>query len=294
MKITFLGTAAADQIPSPYCDCPRCTHARTHRGPDVRKRCCYLINDDLLVDIGPDLLVACSMHDVHLMNVKYTLVTHSHRDHYDAASLVVRKQGFPGREKPPQMDFVAPPSVMELLNQTGVSDSSLGIRRIPVLPFDSIDLPPYQVKALKATHYPTVGDAVTYLIDDGTSKVLIASDTAVYKDEVWPHLENLQLDQLIIECTVGTNTSFKAGQTRHLSIDGVEYMINKMKALNAITDQTAICATHFTHKHCPSHDEMSEILGKMGVRCAYDGLVLDTLNNRPGANTTEKMTSHPS
>lgn len=293
MKITFLGTAAADQIPSPYCDCPRCTHARKYRGKDVRKRCCYLINDDLLVDIGPDLLVACSMHDVHLMNVKHTLVTHSHRDHFDAASIVVRKQGFPGREKLPEMDFIAPPSVMTLLSQTGVSDSSMGIRRIPVLPFDQVNLPSYQIKAIKATHFPAVGDAVNFIIDDGVSKVLIASDTAVYKDEVWPHLENLQLDQLIIECTVGTNTTFKAGQTRHLSIDGVQYMINKLREINAICDKTSICATHFTHKHCPSHDELSKILGEFGVECAYDGLILDTLEST-GTQAKEQVTSHPS
>lgn len=275
MKITFLGTAAADQIPSPYCDCPRCTHARKHRGRDVRKRCCYLINDDLLVDMGPDLLVACAMHDVHLMNLKHALVTHSHRDHYDSASLVVRKQGFPNHEKKPQMTFVAPPSVMTLLNSAGVQDKTIGIQRKPILPYDNFELAPYQVKSVKATHYPTVGDAVNYIIDDGKSKVLIASDTAVYKDEVWPHLENLQLDQLIIECTVGTNTGFKEGQQRHLSIDGVEIMINKMKEINAIHDKTAICATHFTHKHCPSHEEMSEILEKIGVKCAFDGLVLE-------------------
>ncbi|NGP43825.1 adenosylcobinamide kinase [Bacillaceae bacterium SIJ1] len=274
MKITFLGTAAADQIPSPYCDCPRCEFARKHRGRDMRKRCCYLINDDLLVDIGPDLLVACSLHDVHLLNVKHTLVTHSHRDHFDIANLVVRKQGFQSRSDIPQMNFVAPPSVMTLLNTSGVKDSAMGIQRVPILPYDEVDLSPYQVKALKATHYPTVGDAVNFIIDDGQSTVLIASDTAVYKDEVWAHLENVTLDQLIIECTVGTNTSFKAGQERHLSIDGVQYMIEKMREMNVVTDETQLCATHFTHQHCPSHEELSQVLSKLGVECAYDGFIL--------------------
>ncbi|HLU21726.1 MAG TPA: MBL fold metallo-hydrolase [Bacillaceae bacterium] len=274
MKITFLGTAAADQIPSPYCDCPRCEYARENRGKDLRKRCNYLINDDLLVEMGPDLLVACNMHDVHLMDVKHALITHSHRDHFDAANLVVRKQGFPNREEKPQMDFIAPPSVMTLLNGTCVTDKAMGIRRIPILPYDSITLAGYQIKAVKATHYPQVGDAVNYIIDDGTSKVLIASDTAVYKDEVWPHLEGIALDQLIIECTVGTNIANLPGQTRHLSINGVEEMISKMKEIGAITEKTAICATHFTHQHCPNHEELSAILKNIGVQCAYDGLVL--------------------
>lgn len=272
MKITILGTAAGP-IPSPFCDCERCEVARSNGGKDVRKRCSYLINDNLLVDMGPDLFVACSMHHVHLMDVKYALVTHSHSDHFYATNLVMRKQGFP--DKLPQLDFLAPPSVMTLLNGTGVKDDVMGIKRNPILPYDQVDLSDYQVKALKATHYPTVGDAVNYLIDDGTSKVLIASDTAVYKDEVWPHLEGIALDQLLIECSVGTNTGFSEGQQRHLSIDGVKTMINKMKEIGAVTDQTAICATHFTHQHCPTHEELSNILEEIGAECAYDGLILN-------------------
>src|SRR5690606_40222893 len=82
------------------------------------------------------------------------------------------------------------------------------------------------------------------------------------------------LDQLIIECTVGTNIANLPGQTRHLSINGVEEMISKMKEIGAITEKTAICATHFTHQHCPNHEELSAILKNIGVQCAYDGLVL--------------------
>ncbi|WP_213586155.1 MBL fold metallo-hydrolase [Paenibacillus sp. J2TS4] len=234
-----------------------------------------MINDDLLVDMGADLMAACSMHNVHLMNMKYALVTHSHHDHFYVHNLSLRKLGFQQRKELPPLTFVAPPSVMTLLDVSGMKDEAAGLQRRPVLPYDSMDLPPYSIKAIKATHLPTIGDAVNYVIDDGKNKVLIASDTAVYKDEVWPHLADLELDQLIIECAVGTNTQFKAGQTRHLSMDGVQIMLAKMKEINAITDQTAVCATHFTHKHCPPHDEMIAILQKIGVECAYDGLVLE-------------------
>ncbi|MBO0994529.1 MBL fold metallo-hydrolase [Bacillus sp. SD088] len=274
MKLTFLGTAGPDQIPSPFCDCRTCTYARKHRGYDLRKRCMYLINDDLLVDMGADLFVACSMHEVHLINTKYALVTHSHHDHFDVKNIGLRKLGYHTYEELPVLTFVAPPSVMALLSDSDVRDADVGLKRKPILPFEQIDLYPYSIKALKATHIPSIGDAVTYLIDDGKSKVLIASDTAVYKEEVWPHLEDIELDQLIIECAVGTNTGFKAGQTRHLSVDGVGTMITKMRNINAITERTSIHATHFTHKHCLPHHEMSEVLRPMNVECAYDGLVL--------------------
>lgn len=275
MKITFLGTAAADQIPSPYCGCLRCCHARKYRGPDIRKRCSYLINNNLLIDMSPDLLTACSMHNVDLLNMEYVLITHGHRDHFDIANLVVRKNGFFYKENYlPKFVFVAPPSVMSLLNNSEIQDKEIGLQRKPVLPYNIVKLPPYHVKALPATHDFKIGDAVNYLIDDGESKTLIASDTAVYKDEVWPHLENLHLDKLVIECTVGTNVNYKEGQSRHLSIEGVDYMINKMKEIKAITKGTSIYATHFTHEHCPSHQEMRQLLKQIDVECAYDGLII--------------------
>lgn len=274
MKLTFLGTAGPDQIPSPYCDCSRCEHARTHGGHDKRKRCSYLINDDMLVDMGADLMVACSMHNVHLMNLKYALVTHSHHDHFYPQNLSLRRLGFQESEMP-TLTFAAPPSTMMLLDMAGVRDERIALKRRPVLPFDRLELPPYQITALKAAHMQAVGDAVNYLIDDGQKKVLIASDTAVYEEDVWPYLEGAKLDQLIIECAVGVNTSFAAGQTRHLSINGVSTMLERMRAIEAITPDTPVYATHFTHKHCLTHEEMSEVFKELGVVCAYDGLVLD-------------------
>ncbi|HEU5139062.1 MAG TPA: MBL fold metallo-hydrolase, partial [Bacillales bacterium] len=233
MKIKILGTAAGDQIPSPYCNCSTCAHARKHRGRNHRKRCSYFINDNLLVDMGPDLLAACAIHDVDLMNVKYALVTHSHRDHFFVQNLTNRAAR--AAELPP-LTFVAPPSVMTLLSRSGASDTSIGLKRRPILPYDNVDLEPYQIGTVKATHIPGIGDAVNYIIDDGRKKVLIASDTAVYKDEVWPHLENLRLDQLIIECTMGTDPGKNKPDTEkvHLNIEGVKKMLAKMRAIGAV------------------------------------------------------------
>lgn len=275
MKILFLGTAGPDQIPSPYCDCPQCTHARINGGKDVRKRCGYLINDDLLVDMSADLLVACHMHNVHLMNVTHALVTHSHHDHFYPENIAVRQIGFPNQKEIPRLTLVAPPSVMALLQTKRMNDKRVGLKRHPILPFEEADLGNYHVKALRATHQHNIGDAVNYLIDHGGKRVLIASDTAVYRDEVWPHLKDKQLDHLIIECAVGVNEANKGGKTRHLSVEGVREMLNKMRDMGAVHDDTEIIATHFVHKHCLPHKEMEKILGEIGVTCAYDGLVVN-------------------
>lgn len=272
VKITFLGSAAAQGIPMPYCDCRTCAHARKHKGRNIRKRCAYMINDDLLVDMGPDLFIACTMHDVDLINTKYVLITHSHKDHFFTQNLTLRTRGFHQHTKLPPLTLVAPPSAMARLNQSGSTDQNMEIERKPILPYDRVKLAPYRMKAIKAAHFPSVGDAVNYIIDDGKKKFLIASDTGIYENEVWPHLENLQLDLLVIEATRGIRAS---KQTVHLSIEDMKMMVEKMKDIHAITDQTVIYATHFSHQHVPPHEKLSQLLQAVGVECVYDGLVLE-------------------
>ena len=47
MKITILGSAAAEAIPNPYCQCSVCCTARQEGGRNVRARSAAIINDDL-------------------------------------------------------------------------------------------------------------------------------------------------------------------------------------------------------------------------------------------------------
>ncbi|WP_176555862.1 MBL fold metallo-hydrolase [Virgibacillus ndiopensis] len=265
MKITFLGTAAAQGIPMPYCDCTTCTNARKFHGQNIRKRCSYFVNDNLLVDMGPDLFAACAIHDVDLINMNYTLITHSHLDHIFVQNLGMRAKGMHQQTNLPQLKLVAPPSVMTLLNAYGSSDKDMKLQRYPVLPFDCLNFPDYLIKSIKAKHIPNVGDAVNYFIDDGNRKVLFASDTAIYEDRVWPYLANHKIDLLIIECTKGLKQD---SSNVHLNIIDLQFMIEKMLTIHAITENTIIYATHFSHQNCPPHEELSEILKKIGVNCA--------------------------
>lgn len=164
MEITFLGNAAAPAIPMPYCDCPTCTYARKHQGKNILKRCSYLINDDLLVDMGPDLFTACALHNGNLLKTKYALVSHSHLDHFFTQSIKFRAKKFHQNAELPPLTFVAPPSVMTLLYNSDTEGADMELPPRPILPYDSVDLPPYHVKAIKSTHFPAVGDAVNYLL----------------------------------------------------------------------------------------------------------------------------------
>jgi phosphoribosyl 1,2-cyclic phosphodiesterase len=51
-----------------------------------------LINDDLLIDLGPDIMSASHIHGCSLEGVRYCLQTHPHADHLDLSHLLSRAQ----------------------------------------------------------------------------------------------------------------------------------------------------------------------------------------------------------
>ena len=54
MKFKFLGTAAAEGIPGPFCACENCRLAREEGGRSIRGRSQALVDDCLLIDFPAD------------------------------------------------------------------------------------------------------------------------------------------------------------------------------------------------------------------------------------------------
>ena len=90
MKIKLLGTAAATSMPLGFCNCEVCKNSRKNGGKDIRKRASIVINDEMLIDLGPDSINACSMYGIDAGKIKYLLQTHSHSDHFDGGHFVTR------------------------------------------------------------------------------------------------------------------------------------------------------------------------------------------------------------
>ena len=76
MKITYLGTAASEGWPAEFCECDICRAAMKRGGRDLRLRSCALIDDDLLIDVSPDIYAARVKLDVSLAHVRAVLITH--------------------------------------------------------------------------------------------------------------------------------------------------------------------------------------------------------------------------
>ena len=76
MKVTFLGTAAAEGIPALWCECPLCARAKKLGGKEFRSRCSYLVDSDTMVDFGPDAFRQVAEFQIDLTRLERVIFTH--------------------------------------------------------------------------------------------------------------------------------------------------------------------------------------------------------------------------
>jgi phosphoribosyl 1,2-cyclic phosphate phosphodiesterase len=86
----------------------------------LRFRSSILINDDLLIDPGPDLVAASIRHGLDLADVQAVLITHLHDDHVDPTTLYWRAPGFAVPPLPPALVVGTGPSLRRLHDRNGV------------------------------------------------------------------------------------------------------------------------------------------------------------------------------
>lgn len=282
MKITFLGTSAANAFPEAFCKCSNCDRARRLGGPSLRKRSAALVNTDLLLDLGPDIMSAAQIHGCPLTTVRYCLQTHPHADHLDLSHLLSRSPGF-GVVGAPVLEFYASPETLARAAATFVRDLSehallspeaereLNARFHPVQPMQRIGVGPYSVLAFPANHAPGMG-ALLYAIENGGRALLYATDTAAFPEPLWDSLRQVRIrfDLVVLDHTYGP------GQTGsdHLSAREVSEHARRMRAEDMLTPRDRVLATHIAHDGNPPHPELVAFAREHGYEAAHDGLVV--------------------
>ncbi len=284
MVITFLGTSAANAYPEAFCRCDNCERARALGGPSLRKRSAALINDDLLIDLGPDIMTASAMHGRPLTRVRYCLQTHAHADHLDPTHLFSRSPEFDVIGAP-RLHFYASAATVQRTAQLLERDCAPGslldpevgerlnleIHQIEALQPFSVG--PYQVTAFPANHDPTV-EPLLYAVEAGGRSIFYGTDTATLPEETWQafHRHKMQFDVVILDHTYGPDEPGSDHLSAHQFIEHVA----RMREEGLMTDEARAFATHISHPGNPVHPELVDFAAQHGYEIAYDGLAIWT------------------
>ncbi|GAB6991977.1 MBL fold metallo-hydrolase [Paenibacillus pini] len=269
MNIRFLGTGAAEGVPAPFCLCEGCKIAREHQGKNVRKRSSILINDEFLIDIGPDFVSSINNQDISGEKIKIICVTHAHFDHFYPENLEIRSKRYVPNP-PEQCTLIGNSSVMYKLNMLGYTNSALHLDKINIEFYRSIHLGEYLITPIEANHAKEYGAACNFLIEHYGKVLLYASDTGLYSQRTLDFLSNKNIDILIMECT---NVLGETGSS-HLNIEMFNEQVNRLNELNAFNRGCKFYATHFSHSELLEYKDLKKLMNDHNIEPAFDGLLI--------------------
>jgi adenosylcobinamide kinase/adenosylcobinamide-phosphate guanylyltransferase len=195
MEVVLLGTGSADGWPNPFCTCASCNAA--HDSGDIRGQTSALVDDQILIDCGPEIPRAAVRLGKRLDQVHTLLFTHSHVDHLGPAALLFRHWA----HRPEPLRVIGPKAVIAACLPWVAPTDPVTLTEVSA--GDSIEHLGYRIRVLAAAHEgPEIGPAVLYDIgsDEGT-RLLYAADTGPLPESTYAQLQGAEFDIALIEET---------------------------------------------------------------------------------------------
>lgn len=277
MKITYLGTGAAEGVPAMFCSCAFCKKIRAAGANEFRTRSQVLIDDDLSIDFPPEAYAHSLNFGVDLSALKYVLVTHSHMDHFYAHDFILRGYKY-ATLSGKKLTIIGNDEVnkvfAECTRREMKKEVAENIDVKNIVAFQSFTMGDYRVLSLPAQH-GTAEEALLYYVEKGGKGYLHLCDTGALSDEAIEFLKEKGAHAKLItfDCTF-LDAAPKAG-TRHMCIaDNLAIKARLDKA--GVTDKDTKCViTHFSHNAQPSREKLSETEKQYPVTAAYDGFTVE-------------------
>lgn len=271
MKLTVLGTAAAEAQPAFFCECESCKYAREHGGKDVRKRCAYLLDEDTFIDYGPDINAQVMMYGIDWTKIDRIIFTHAHSDHLAPGELIWRNKGFSKVTR--NLDVFGDTAVHEKIKAVLDYENSQ-ITEHQVNPGDVFKAGDMEILALRADHDPA-STPLNYVITRNGKNILIANDTGLWEDDNWNLIKNYgrKLDLAIIECTFAFFPRIIS--KHHLSPQYTVEFRDKLIEIGVADSNTRFITNHFSHNGAPLHKDMEAYFLPRNIEVAYDGMVIE-------------------
>ena len=272
MKITYLGTAAAEGFPATFCNCAYCREAKSLRGKNIRTRSQALINDDLLIDLPADTYSHFLNNSIDGDKIKYLLVTHSHSDHFYEKELEMRHGAYAHDMRVDRLSIYCSTGAANILKEIdGIQNYTVDFAALK--PFDTATIGNYTITALPAKHFK--GDGALFYIISGEKTILYAHDTVFFYEEVFDFIKNsgYVFDLVSLDCT---NVDLPiSDEGSHMGLDNIHRVVKRLEACGAITEKTKKVINHFSHNAAPIHHKLEARVAEYGYIVSYDGLCID-------------------
>ena len=287
----FLGTAAGDLIPSPFCECPICAAARKS-GERRHKRyhSMLLLDEENLIDFGPELGAACIEFGLSLSRLRNVFLTHFHEDRFAFSLLPLLQMA---RTDHPKLTFwmsaPARAAIEGLLKSAGAMGSeALTLQIAKMAPYYTFrTLEAYVETAVDdmrvlpvAGHHPGYGrreQALNYLftLADGR-RLLYACDTGLYPARTLEALAGQKADLVVMEMTFGNTV--RAPGDHHLAGETFVSQLRALLACGAVREDALVYASHIGHKTEWDDAALTRYLAEnapVRAHLAYDGLEIE-------------------
>ncbi len=278
MKVTYLGTGAAEGIPALFCNCEYCKGVRKRGGAEVRSRSQVLVDGELSVDFPPDAFYHNGVLGADLSAVRYLLVTHSHMDHFYAHDFILRGYKYAFHMTSPTLDIYANAEAAEIfskctrreLRESVAQTISVHILRA----FEKTQFGGYTVYPLKARH--SSQEPFVFLIEKDGKRILHLTDTGLLPEEDYEFLSALggaPLDLITFDCTFLWNAAQE--NARHMGLRENAVVLNRLEEIGLADKRTVKVITHFSHNSEPSKKNIRRACKEYGYLAAHDGMSLE-------------------
>lgn len=269
MKLTYLGTAAAEGFPAVFCNCKFCREARRLGNKNIRTRSQAIVDDTLLIDLPADTYHHFLVNGIEGDKIENLLVTHSHGDHFYPTELSMRHGAYAHAMRAKSLGIYCGEGVWTRLSQQPAPN--LSISRIS--PFESVQVGDYKVTALPARHAP--GDGALFYIIEGGRRLLYAHDTGYFYEEVFEFFEKQRIcfDLVSLDCT---NVDIPVSdEGHHMGIDNLERLCARLGSIGAIDAHTTVVINHFSHNANPLQHVLEARVADKGWLVSYDGMSIE-------------------
>lgn len=276
MKVTYLGTGAAEGIPALFCNCATCKRAR--RRGEIRSRSQVLLDGELSIDFPPDSFYHSAAFGVDLSAVKYLLVTHSHMDHFYAHDFILRGYKYGWNLAAPSLEIYGNSEVYDVFAECTRrelrAEVEEHIQLHTVSAYEEIEFGKWKAFSLLAKH--TSSEPLLFALEKDGKRVLHLSDTGRLPEENYLFLKKIggaPFDLITFDCT------FLWGKTdensRHMGLDENMRTVAKLAKMGLADEHTKKVITHFSHNSEPTKENLKRAEKECGVIAAYDGMTLE-------------------